>query len=443
MTKTTEKYAILGAGPCGLGVIRQFSKKNIPFQAFEYHDAVGGIWNSENPLSTMYNSAHLISSKGMTQYDEFPFDENVADFPHNTKIKEYFKGYADKFNLSQNVRFNSIITSVTRNDDGMWTVSYKDRLTQEEHSDVFKGVVLATGLFNKGNENMPKWEGMETFPGEILHAANYKSNDSFAGKRVLVVGCGNSAADIAIDAVHRGKSVDMSVRRGYYFVPKYIFGKPMDTANGLLKGKIPFKIKREIDKKILKWFAGDPVKFGFPKPDYNLYESHPVVNSYLLQHVGHGDINIVKDVKKFEGDKVHFSDGSVNEYDIVLTATGYHINFKYIDKGLLNWHADRPDLHLNVFHPEYDNLYIAGMIEATGIGWQGRMDQAEMIASYVDQKDKAVQSKNFEKFDQERIENNTDLSNGTQYIKLARMAYYVDKDVYMAKVSSSNNSLNS
>lgn len=432
---TREKYAVIGTGPCGISMVRCLAKMNIPFQAFEYHEAVGGIWNNDNPMSTMYDSAHLISSKEMTQINEHPFEEKVADFPHQQVIKRYFLDFAKKFDLNKHVRFNSKITKVDRNEDGTFILKYEDRVSGEKFEEVYKGVIIATGLFNKGNENIPKWEGMETFPGEIMHAANYRSNETFKNKRVLIVGCGNSAADIAIDAVHTGKSVDMSVRRGYYFVPKYIFGKPMDQVNGSFKKVIPEVIKKKMDKKILKWFAGDPVRFGFPKPEYDLFESHPVINSYLLQHIGHGDIEVVGDIKKFEGSTVHFKNGEKREYDIVLTATGYHMKYKFIDHKLLNWQGACPKLHLNIFSPDYDNLFVLGMIEATGIGWQGRYDQAELVARYIKAKDTNPESPVFKKFETERKQNATDLTNGMKYIKLDRMSYYVHKETYMAAIS--------
>jgi cation diffusion facilitator CzcD-associated flavoprotein CzcO len=433
--ESREQYAVIGAGPCGIAMVRCLSKMNIPFQGFEYHDAVGGIWNNENPLSTVYDSAHLISSKSMTEFTEYPFAEQVADFPHNKVLKDYFLTYADKYQLNEKIRFNSEILKVNRNEDGTWLIKYRDRKTKEEFVQIFKGVILATGLFNKGNENIPNWEGMKSFTGEILHAANYKNSDIFADKKVLIVGCGNSAADIAIDAVHRAKSVDMSVRRGYYFVPKYVFGKPMDTVNGAFKRFIPEVLKKKIDKQILKWFAGDPERFGFPKPDYDIFESHPVINSYLLQHVGHGDIKIVKDIDKIENDLVYFKDGTSKEYDIILTATGYHIKFKYIDHKLLNWKGACPNLHLNIFHPDFDNLFVLGMVEATGIGWQGRFEQAELVSQYIFNKDNNRDDTNFKKFEKERRQNHTDLRNGMKYIKLDRMAYYVHKETYMQKVS--------
>jgi cation diffusion facilitator CzcD-associated flavoprotein CzcO len=103
--------------------------------------------------------------------------------------------------------------------------------------------------------------------------AAYKSAEQFKGKRVLIIGAGNSGCDIAVDAVHYAQSVDISVRRGYYFVPKYVFGKPADTLGG--KRPMPRWLKQKFDSMVLKWFTGDPVRFGFPKPDYKMYESTP------------------------------------------------------------------------------------------------------------------------------------------------------------------------
>src|SRR5690606_10426219 len=139
--------------------------------------------------------------------------------------------------------------------------------------------------------NIPRFEG--SFSGEIWHTSKYKSATQLAGKRVLIVGAGNSGCDIAVDAVHHARSVDISVRRGYYFVPKYVFGQPADSVGGKLT--LPPWLKQRIDSTILKWFTGDPVRFGFPKPDYRMYESHPVVNSLILYHIGHGDVGVRPD----------------------------------------------------------------------------------------------------------------------------------------------------
>lgn len=141
-----------------------------------------------------------------------------------------------------------------------------------------------------------------------------------------MVGGGNSGRDIAVDAVHHAAAVDISVRRGYHFVPKYNLGRPADTQNS---GRpLPARIKQFVDSRMLKLFIGDPVRFGFPKPDHKLYESHLVVNSLVLHHVGHGDIGVRPDIERFDGHTVHFRDGrtgerSIGEYDLIMLATGY------------------------------------------------------------------------------------------------------------------------
>lgn len=147
--------------------------------------------------------------------------------------------------------------------------------------------------------------------------------------------------------------------------------------------RLPMWLKRKVDGLILRWFVGDPQKYGFPKPDYQLYESHPVVNSLVLYHAGHGDLRIRPDIDRIDGKTVHFKDGTQADYDMILAATGYKLHYPFIDKDLLNWQGDAPHLYLNAMHPDRDDLFVLGMIEATGLGWQGRHEQAEMVARYI------------------------------------------------------------
>ena len=161
-------------------------------------------------------------------------------------------------------------------------------------------MIVADGTLSE--PNVPTFEG--TFDGTVLHTSDYKSASVFAGKRVLVIGAGNSGCDIAVDAVHHAASVDLSVRRGYHFVPKYLFGRPSDTLN---QGRpLPPRIKQAIDSRVLRMFTGDPTRFGFPEPDHKIYESHPIVNTLVLHHLGHGDLHVRKDVERLDGSGVRF-----------------------------------------------------------------------------------------------------------------------------------------
>lgn len=423
-----EKLALLGAGPMGLAMARNLRRFHLPFDAFELHDEVGGLWNIDNPHSTMYESAHLISSKRMTEFTEFPMADEVADYPSHAEILRYFLDYAEEFDLRRDYRFGVRVVGVERLGDGHWRVSWRDARQDDPDDDApvesaeYRGILIATGIFSE--PNLPEFRG--DFDGDIRHSCRYRSPDVFEDRRVLVVGAGNSGCDIAVDAVHRARSVDMSLRRGYHFVPKYIFGRPADTAGGWFQ--LPRPLKQRIDRVILRLFTGNPQDFGFPEPDHRLYESHPIVNSLVLYHAGHGDLGVRPDIDRLDGHTVHFVDGTAADYDLILLATGYKLHYPFIDDAELNWRDAIPRLYLNCFHPEKDDLFLLGMVEATGLGWQGRFEQAELVARYLKGLDDGAPSA--QRFRETKREPFPDMRGGWSYLPLDRMAFYVHKDTY-------------
>ncbi|PBC41326.1 monooxygenase [Rhodococcus sp. ACPA4] len=421
---TENKYAVIGAGPSGLAGARNLDRAGIEFDGFESHDDVGGLWDIDNPHSTVYESAHLISSKSTTAFTEFPMADSVADYPSHVELAEYFRDYADVHDLRKHFSFGTTVVEVTPT-DSLWQVTSRGR-DGEITSAKYRGVIIANGTLSK--PNMPTFRGQ--FSGELLHTSEYRSAEVFRGKRVLIIGAGNSGCDIAVDAVHYADSVDLSVRRGYYFVPKYLFGRPSDTLN---QGKpLPPWIKQRLDTLVLKQFTGDPVHFGFPAPDYKIYESHPVVNSLILHHVGHGDVQVRADIDGFDRDSVHFVDGSVSDYDLVMCATGYHLDYPFIARKHLDWAGAAPDLFLNVASRRHENLFVLGMVEASGLGWQGRFEQAEMVAKLIKARTDAPAAAR--EFDVAAAGPPPDLSGGYRYLTLGRMAYYVNKDAYRAAI---------
>ncbi len=420
-------YAIIGAGPMGLCTARQLQKHGIAFVGFELHDNVGGLWDIDNPHSTMYDSAHLISSKGTTQFSEFPMDDAVAPYPHHSEMRRYFRDYAKHFELYQHYQFGTRVLRMERRENGWALYTEKAGVTREWQ---FDGVLIANGTLHK--PNLAELPG--SFSGELLHSSAYRSPDIFSGKRVLIVGCGNSACDITVDAVHRAASVDLSVRRGYYFLPKFLLGRPIDTFGGAVK--LPRALKQRIDGLLIRALVGKPSNYGLPDPDYKLYESHPVMNSLVLHHLGHGDIKARRDIAKVEGKAVTFTSGETAEYDLILQGTGYKLDYPFIDRQHLNWPegAGAPKLYLNVFHPEYDDLFMMGMVEASGLGWQGRAEQAELVALFIRQlQAQAPAAKAFQATKRERA--SIRLDGGYGYLDLERMAYYVHKDTYRQAIA--------
>lgn len=427
MNNARERLALIGAGPMGLAAAKLLVEQGIEFQGFELNTGVGGLWDIDGPRSTMYETAHLISSKTMTEFTDFPMREEVAEYPSHREMKRYFEEFAEAFDLTRHFRFGAEVLScepLGKPGEG-WRLTWRD--DEGEHRGEFSGVLIANGTLS--TPNMPEFKG--SFSGELIHSSQYRHASRFDGKRVLVIGAGNSGCDIAVDAIHHGVSCDLSMRRGYYFVPKYVFGKPADTLGGAIK--LPMALKRIVDGMILKWFVGNPQKYGFPKPDYKLYESHPIVNSLVLYHAGHGDLTVRPDVERFDGKTVHFTDGSKADYDMILAATGYKLDYPFIDDALLNWQGDAPHLYLNCMHPERDDLFVLGMVEASGLGWQGRHEQAEMVVRYIKGlREGSSEARSLQKTKAEGFERAT---GGMNYIKLPRMAYYVDKTTYRKAVT--------
>lgn len=407
-------------------MVRAMQKAGIAVDGYEASHGVGGLWDIENPRSTMYESAHLISSRTTTEFAEFPMPSKI-DYPGHRVMKQYFNDYADAFKLRDAFAFNTKVTNIEPAKGGGWSVTVAG--PEGETTKTYRGVIFANGTL--AEPNVPEFKG--DFAGEIMHTSEYKHPSQLAGKRVLIVGAGNSGCDIAVDAVHHAASIDMSVRRGYYFVPRYIFGKPSDTLN---QGKpLPRPIKQFIDKRLLQAFTGDPVKFGFPKPDYKIYESHPIVNTLILNHLGQGDLRIMPDIDRFDGNTVHFKKGEHSDYDLILLATGYKLDYPMVRREHLNWHGAAPELFLNIFTPSFNGLYVMGMVEASGLGWQGRYEQAELIANYLQaEQHDAARAARFRSRVAERPW--PDLTAGYKYLGLERMSYYVNKDAYRGSVRS-------
>ena len=426
-----QRYAIIGAGPSGLSAARALQKAGIDFDGYEASRGVGGLWDIDNPRSTMYDSAHLISSRTTTEFAEFPM-RTRADYPGHRELVTYFRDFADHFGLTERFRFDTKVTSLEPAGEGGWILRAVGPAGGIEER--YDGVILANGTL--AEPHVPDFRGR--FTGELLHTSAYKTATQLTGRRVLIIGAGNSGCDIAVDAVHHAASVDMSVRRGYYFVPRYLFGRPSDTLN---QGRpLPARLKQFVDSRVLRAFTGDPVRFGFPEPDYRIYESHPIVNTLILNHLGQGDLRIRPDIDRFDGRTVHFRDGSADEYDTVLLATGYTLDYPFVDRAALSWTGMAPRLYLNIFPPSFNGLYVMGMIEASGIGWQGRYEQAELIAAYLSaiERDPARATAFRARVTGERW---PDLTGGYRYLGLERMAYYVNKDAYRRAVRAATGTL--
>jgi hypothetical protein len=246
----------------------------------------------------------------------------------------------------------------------------------------YAGVVIASG-----HNHEPRWPAIPgEFTGTLLHAADYKAPDCpapIAGQRVLVIGGGNSACDIAVECSRHAARTVHSMRRGYHVVPREIRGRPADLRNErLLKLGLPLWLRRFISLRAIDREIGLPWRHGLPRPDHRLWETHPIVNSELLARIAAGGIVPAADVSRFAGAEVEFTDGRRGTFDVVICATGYRTTFPFIDTRLLGAPAadETPRLFMHLLHPSRDDVAVVGLIQPDSGQWGLTDLQARLVA---------------------------------------------------------------
>ena len=377
-----DAWAVIGAGPHGLSALKNLLQLGVVADGFERAADLGGNWNFHAEHSRVYESTHLISTKPFTQFPDFPMPDDYPDYPSHWQVHRYFRTYAEHFGLLDHLSFSTEVIDVAPAPNDRWDVTTRDLLTGTEVTYQYAGVVVANG--HNWWPKIPQYPGQDTFTGEIRHSADYKSADLVRARRVLVVGAGNTGCDVAVESAQSARQTFHSTRRGYYYNPKYAFGRPSDqTADMLLALRLPLGVRRALFKATLKLTVGDLTKFGLPKPDHDFFETHPIVNQQLVYYVGHGDIIPRPDIESFDGDVVHFTDGTTAEVDVVIFCTGYLAHFPFLDDDLLNRVGDHPRLARQIFTPKSPTLAVSGLIQPDSGQWTIAHWQGMLIATYA------------------------------------------------------------
>jgi Flavin-binding monooxygenase-like len=366
---------VIGAGAAGLSAARHLKASSIPFEVVEREGDVGGIWDASLPHSPVYRSAHMISSKPLTEFPDFPMPREYPDYPSHTQALAYLRAYARQLGLYEHIRFGRTVEQAELTAGGEWSLRFADGSAR-----TYAGLVVAAGVH--WIPSTPDVPGR--FDGEIIHSCRYKTPEIFGDKRVLVVGAGNSGCDIAVEASHHAARTYLSVRRGYHYIPKYAFGRPIDQIGEIsLRLRVPLFIRRPLNQLVLKAVVGSPEQFGLPRPDHRLLESHPIVNSQILLALGQGDVLPKPDLVELSGRDARFKDGTAEQIDLIVFATGYQPTFPFLDPAHVNSPDGRPNFYLHVFHPTYENLFILGVLQPDSGVWQLMDLQARAVAGYI------------------------------------------------------------
>jgi pyruvate/2-oxoglutarate dehydrogenase complex dihydrolipoamide dehydrogenase (E3) component len=373
----SHRYCVIGAGASGLAVAKNFVERGIPFDCLEREQDIGGLWNIATPSGVVYETTHLVSSISSTGFDDLPMlDEDYPEYPGHARVLGYFRDFARTFGILNHVEFGVSVTSVAPRSDGSWQVT----VAGEAEPRLYRGVVIASG--HHDTPRMPVYPG--SFSGEIIHSRAYRTPRQVRDRRVLVVGCGNSAADIVADAVHGGSEVFLSIRRGYWFVPKFILGFPTGDILSYAEGMpLPRLVRRWLFQGVLWLVQGPPSRYRMPDPDYSIDQAHPTMTDEIPRLVAHGDLTVKPEIAGYEGDRVLFKDGTAETVDTVVFATGYRPVIPYIEEGLIFAEDGRPRLLLNVVHPEHEGLFAAGLAQANGSMWRLADYQGRLIANLI------------------------------------------------------------
>jgi len=371
-----KKVCIIGAGPSGITAAKNLIQVGITdFVLYEKSDKIGGNWaySEDGNHSSVFETTHIISSKPLSQYEDFPMPESYADYPSHGELYEYFNNYASHFKVTDYIQFNTAVESAVLDENNSWNLKLSDG-TEEQ----FENLIVSNG--HHWNPRMPQYSGK--FTGEYIHSHDFKNNRPFKDKKVLVVGGGNSACDIAVETCRVSAKTIISMRRGYYFIPKFLLGKPVDQLNDGV-GFIPQFIRNGIFKLLLKLTVGSYKNYGMQKPDHEFLGSHPVVNSELLYFIKHGKIKPKADIERLDGNMVYFKDGSTEEIDIIIAATGYKTTFPFFDKNFINFEEGYIPLYKKVFHPKYRSLFFIGLVQPMGCIWPLSDAHAKLAANLI------------------------------------------------------------
>ncbi|WP_045744604.1 flavin-containing monooxygenase [Actinoplanes rectilineatus] len=354
-----DAVCVVGAGASGLTAVKNLLEMGFLVDCYERETSVGGAWNWRHDRSPVFASTHLITSRPLTEFPDFPMPDTWPDYPHHSQVLDYLERYAKHFRLGEQIWYGMEVVSAVPAADGFWDVTIQSTGGGSSRVQRYAAIVVANGH----NWSPLKPEIPGEFRGQVMHAGAYKDPAKLRGRKVLVVGGGNTGCDIAVEAAQQASQVWHSTRRGYWYAPKYLLGRPADQVYSWSR-RLPARLREWLHRRLLRLHTGDLTRFGVPAPDHRPSEAHPVVTSQLPYYLGHGKITAVPDVTRFDGAAVELADGSRIEPDLVITATGYTPRFDFLEPALLDSDEDgRPDLHLHAFARRHPTLAVIGLLQ--------------------------------------------------------------------------------
>lgn len=373
-----HKVCVIGAGVAGLCAMKELDRAGVPFEAFDERSGLGGIWRYQQApgRTCAWSGMHMNSPRGTYEFSDFPMPAHYPDYPGRQQVQDYLDSAADHYGIRAAIRFNRRVEKVEPAGQG-WRVTLDGGA-----SALYRAVVVANGHHNE--PNLPRVEG--SFAGDVIHSGDYRQRERYAGRRVLVVGYGNSGAQIAVDVSHSASQVLLAMRSGAWIFPHYIRGRRIDRwFDTRMVGRLPHRLDDAIVTSLYRVLLGRPDRFGLPRPARGLASIFATISEGLTDRIGDGRIRIVREPVRYEGQGVVFADGSRAEVDAIVHATGYRMTFPFLDPQLLHADDNRTRLFLRTFQPERPTLSVIGGYQAQAQwGFLPLMEaQARLVAAQL------------------------------------------------------------
>jgi cation diffusion facilitator CzcD-associated flavoprotein CzcO len=376
------RVCIIGAGSSGITVAKAMKDRGIPYDCFEKGDNIGGNWcfRNKNDMSAAYESLHINTDCRLMEYRDYPMPDDTADYPDHRVIMAYFNDYVDHFELRESISFETSVESARRREDGIWEIALDDGSVR-----LYDALIVANGHHWDPLWPSPRYPG--EFNGEQIHSHQYLRPEEpvdCRGKKVLVVGMGNSAMDIACELARPGLAEElfMSARHGVWVVPKYVFGIPT-TRMTESPAWIPWWLTRYFVGLAVSLNVGKPWNYGLQKPDHKILQAHPTISQEIYIRLGSGDIKPLHGIRSLKGDKVEFTDGREEEIDVIIWCTGYKASFPFFSKDFISASGNDLPLWERMVKPGIDNLFFVGLLQPLGAIMPIAEAQGKLIGDHL------------------------------------------------------------
>jgi len=399
MPSESAPIAIIGAGPSGLAACKSLAERGVPVECLDARDRIGGLWNVEDAMGGGYRSLATNTSTNSMAFSDFPFPDDHPPYADATGLVRYFEAYADHFDLKRHIRLGRRVAQARPSEDGTWQLDFEGG-----EAKTYSGVVVATGQYS--SPRRPHEEIPGTFAGEHLHVYDYLDPATpveCRDRRVIVVGLGSSAAELATElsdpngTVGSAAHLIMSARSGRWVMPKLLGGRPADRGAPHPSQPLPSPIRylpaewgawlmRRAFAAMLRrqWQRlGGGEALGLPEPAIAPWVTRPTLSEGFIPALQEGRIEVRPGLREFDGSTVRFTDGSETEADVIVWATGYQLDFPFFSEETLGGPAGDLSLYQRIAHPAHDGLFFVGICSVMCSLWPLAEQQSRWIARHL------------------------------------------------------------